>query len=121
MQTSACASLAGSLADVDNGSDFNKGENNEVIKLADICLEDWNPFNGVTAPAGYAYCGKLAFICLGPASKFYCEILKTGDGNAKNKEEREKMHAAVFAKCRRKWQLWSIQFAARGECLYRQK
>jgi hypothetical protein len=70
MQTSVCASLAGSLADIDNDSDFNEGENNEVIELADNCLEDWNPFNGVTAPAGYAYCGKLAFICLGLASKF---------------------------------------------------
>jgi hypothetical protein len=70
MQTSACASLAGSLANVDDGSDFNKGENNEVIKVADNGLEDWNPFNGVTAPAGYAYCGKLAFICLGLASQF---------------------------------------------------
>ena len=40
MQTSACASLAGSLASVDNSSDFNKGENNEVIKIADNGLED---------------------------------------------------------------------------------
>jgi hypothetical protein len=40
MQTSACASLAGSLANADNGSDFNEGANNEVIELADNCLED---------------------------------------------------------------------------------
>ncbi len=105
MQTSACASLAGTLALVDDGSDFNKRANNEVIKLADNCLEDWNPFNGVTALVGYAYCGKLAFICLGPACKFYCKTLKAGGGNAKNKVERKKMHAAVLAKCRRKWQL----------------
>jgi hypothetical protein len=121
MQSSACASLAGRLADVEDGSDINKGGNNEVIELADNCLEDWNPFNGVTTPAGYAYCGKLVFICLGPASKFYCKILKTGGGNAKNKEKREKMHTAVFVKCRRKWQLWRVQFAGRGECPYRQK
>jgi hypothetical protein len=108
------------LADVDDGSDFNEGENNEVIKLADICFEDWNPFNGVTAPASYAHCGRLAFICLGPAKKFYYQILKTGGGNAKNKEERKKMHAAVFTKCRGKWQLWSVQLAAREECPYRQ-
>ncbi len=98
MQTSACASLAGSLADVDNGSDFNKREKNEVIDLADICLEDWNPFNGITAPAGYAYCGKLAFMCLGPASKFYCKIHKTGGGNAKNKEERGKNACSSICK-----------------------
>jgi hypothetical protein len=72
MQTSACASLAESLADIGDGYDFNKGENNEVIELADICLEDLNPFNGVTTP------------------KFYCKILKTGGGNAKNMEERGK-------------------------------
>jgi hypothetical protein len=68
MQTSACASLVWTLANVDDGSDFNKRANNEVMELADNCLEDWNLFNGVNAPVGYAYCGKLAFICLGPVS-----------------------------------------------------
>ena len=98
MQTSACASLAGTLALVDDGSDFNKRANNEVIELADNCLEDWNPFNGVTAPAGYAYCGKLAFICLGQVSMFYCKILKTGGGNTKNKEERKKNACSSIGK-----------------------
>jgi hypothetical protein len=99
MQTYACASLAGSLTkNVNNSSDFNEGENNEVIKLADNGLEDWNQFNGVTAPAGYAYCGKLAFICLGPASKFYCKIFKTGGDNAKNKEERQNNECSSIRK-----------------------
>ncbi len=40
MQTSACASLARCLANIEDGSDFNKGENNEVIKIADNGLED---------------------------------------------------------------------------------
>ncbi len=121
MQTSACASLAGSLTDVDNGSDFNKEKDNEVIKLADNGLEGWNPFNGVTAPAGYAYCGKLAFICLEPASKFIAKFLRQVVATPKIRRRGRIMHTAVFAKYRRKRQLWSVQFAARGECPYRQK
>jgi hypothetical protein len=113
MQTSACASLAGSLANIDDGSDFNKGENNEVIELADNCLEDWNPFNGVTTPAGYAYCGKLAFICLGPASKFNCKILKTGGGNAKNKEERGKNARSSI--CKVQEEMAAMERAVRSE------
>jgi hypothetical protein len=97
-QTSTCASLAGTLADVDDGSDFRDIANNEVIEINDDCLEDWNPFNGVTAADGYAYCGKLAFICLGQVSMFYCKILKTGGGNTKNKEERKKNACSSICK-----------------------
>ncbi len=34
--------------------------------------------DGMIAPVGYSYTGKLAFLCFGPVSKFYPPILSTG-------------------------------------------
>ncbi len=48
-----------------------------------------SPFNGVTAPLGYAYTGKLAFICFGPSSNFFSPSLKPGGASGTDKEERQ--------------------------------
>ena len=43
-------------------------------------LDSWDPFQrgGVNAPEGFAYIGKLSFICFGPTSKFFASILAMG-------------------------------------------
>jgi len=46
--------------------------------------------DGVIAPVGHSYTGKLAFICFGLVSKFYSPILSTGGSMNLSMEERKK-------------------------------
>jgi hypothetical protein len=64
--------------------------------------------NGVIAPVGYCYIGKLAFNCFGPVLKFYSPILSTGGSTYISMEERIKEAVQVFAKLRKGKQLLSM-------------
>ncbi len=55
----------------------------------------------------------MAFICLGPASKFYCKILKTSGGNAKNKEERKNNSRSSI--CKVQEEMAAMERAVRSE------
>jgi hypothetical protein len=54
--------------------------------------------DSMTAPVGYSYTGKLAFICFGPASKFYSPILSTGGSMNLSMVERKKGSRASIRK-----------------------
>ncbi len=63
---------------------FNVGEvetvigvnnDNEVEEVVAISLESWNLFNSVEVPEGWAFFGKLAFPCYGPASDNFLKTL----------------------------------------------
>ena len=60
--------------DDDEGTD-------EVINEVDqeaIHTPDWDPFDGIHAPSGFVYIGKVAFISFGPSSKYFDPILRMG-------------------------------------------
>jgi hypothetical protein len=50
----------------------------------------------VIAPLGYAYTGKLAFICFGLSSKFFSLSLKPGKAFGTDKEERKMVGKPAF-------------------------
>ncbi len=64
---------------------------NEVVVVEETPLLDTscNPFNGVTAPLGYAYTGKFAFICFGPSLNFFSPSMKPGGASGMDEEERK--------------------------------
>jgi tape measure domain-containing protein len=43
-----------------------------------VGLDSWNPFNGIDAPEGYSYVGKISFICFGLTSKYFASTLAMG-------------------------------------------
>ncbi len=73
---------------------------NEVVVVEETPLLDTscNPFNGVTTPLGYAYTGKLAFICFGPSSNYFSPSLKPGGASGIDKEERKNSGRASICK-----------------------
>ncbi len=83
---------SGMIRNSDEDEDETKKEvTNEVVVVEETPLLDTscNPFNGVTTPLGYAYTGKLAFICFGPSSNFFSPSLKPGGASGMDKEERK--------------------------------
>ncbi len=52
-------------------------------------LNTWDPFGGIAAPRRYTYIGKLAFICFGPASKFFASTLVMGGQSKRSAEEKK--------------------------------
>jgi len=57
---------SGMIRNLDEDEDETKKEvANEVVVVEETPLMDTscNPFNGATAPLGYAYTSKMAFIC----------------------------------------------------------
>jgi hypothetical protein len=61
----------------------------DVVVVDSMALNTWVPFGGIAAPRGYTYIGKLAFICFGPASKFFASTPAMG-GQSKRSAEEEK-------------------------------
>jgi hypothetical protein len=55
----------------------------------DVVVVDFDPFGGIAAPRGYTYIGKLAFICFGPASKFFASTLAMGGQSERSAEEKK--------------------------------
>jgi len=54
--------------------------------------------DGVIAPVGYCYTGKLAFLCFGPVSTSYSPILSMGGLRNLSTEERKKGSRASIHK-----------------------
>jgi hypothetical protein len=54
-----------------------------------VVVVDFDPFGGIAAPRGYTYIGKLAFICFGPASKFFASTLTMGGQSKRSAEEKQ--------------------------------
>ena len=69
-----------------------------VVEEIDVDLLMSNLKNGVIAPVGYSYTGKLVFICFGPVSKFYSPILSTGGSTNLSMVERKKGSRASIRK-----------------------
>jgi hypothetical protein len=63
------------LVDV-NDDDMEKGDDDDQ-EVVEHSLDSWNSWNSVDAPEGYCFFGKLSFLCLGPASEYYSEILSS--------------------------------------------
>ena len=63
------------LVDDDGIVETKMGDNNddEVEEVVTVNLASWNPFNSVKALEGYCFFGKFAFLCYGPASKYFSE------------------------------------------------
>jgi hypothetical protein len=72
----------------------------EVVVVEKTLLLDTscNPFNGVTAPLGYTYTSKLAFICFGPSSNLFSPSLKPGEVSRTGKEGSKKGGQASICK-----------------------
>ncbi len=92
---------SGMMRNLDEDEDETKKEvANEVVVVEETPLLDTscNPFNGVTAPLGYTYTSKLAFICFGPSSNFFSPSLKPGGASGIDKEERKNGRQASIHK-----------------------
>jgi len=68
-------------------SESNDGEVNEDEGTDEVMPEvdqeaihtpDWDPFDGIHAPNGLFFFGKVAFIAFGPSSKYFDPILRMG-------------------------------------------
>ncbi len=60
-----------------------------VVVVDSRALNTWDPFGSIAAPRGYTYIGKLAFICFGPASKFFASTLAMGGQSKRSAEEKK--------------------------------
>jgi hypothetical protein len=60
-----------------------------VVVVDSMALNTWDPFGGIAVPRGYTYIGKLAFICFGPASKFFASTLAMGGQSKRSAEEKK--------------------------------
>ena len=70
--------------------DENGGDDSMVVLDSDVDSLINGMKDGVIAPVGYSYTGKLAFLCFGPVSKFYSPILLTGGSMNLSVDERKK-------------------------------
>jgi hypothetical protein len=70
----------------------------DVVVVDSTVLNTWDTFGGIAAPRGYTYIGKLAFICFGPASKFFASTLAM-EGRSKRSVE-EKKEGSMRAICK---------------------
>jgi hypothetical protein len=61
-------------------------------------LDSWNPFDSADAPEGYIFFGKLAFLCLGPASDFFSETLSSKGRQVTSIEDKKSMGRAAMLK-----------------------
>jgi hypothetical protein len=89
---------SGMICNLDEDEDETEKEvTNEVVVVEETPLLDTscNLFNGVTAPLGYAYIGKLVLICFGP---FFPLSLKPGGASGMDKEERKNGRQASICK-----------------------
>ncbi len=83
---------SGMICNLDEDEDEIKKEvTYEVVVVEETPLlgTSCSLFNGVTAPLGHPYTGKLAFICFGPSSNFFPPSLKPGGASGIDKEERK--------------------------------
>jgi hypothetical protein len=69
-----------------------------VVVDSDVDSLMSNLKDGVIAPVGYCYTGKLAFLCFVPVSKFYSPILSMGGSRNLGLEERKKGSCASIRK-----------------------
>ena len=60
--------------DDDEGADEVMGD----VDQEAIHTPDWDPFDGIHAPSGFVYVGKVSFILFGPSSKHFDPILRMG-------------------------------------------
>ena len=84
--------------------DDDDGDDSVVVVDSDVDSLMSNLKDGVIAPIGYFYTGKLVFLCFGPVSKFYSPILSTGRLNNLSMGERKKEVAQIFTKYRKRKQ-----------------
>jgi hypothetical protein len=61
-------------------------------------LGSWNPFDSADAPKGYIFFGKLAFLCLGPASDFFSETLSSKGRQVTSIDNKKSMGRAAMLK-----------------------
>ncbi len=61
-------------------------------------MASWDPFTSVDAPKDYIFFGKLAFICLGPASDFFSETLSSKGCQETSVENKKSMGRAAMLK-----------------------
>jgi hypothetical protein len=78
--------------------DEDGGDDSVVVVDSDVDSLMSNLKDGVIAPVGYCYTGKLAFLCFVPVSKFYSPILSTGGSRNLGLEERKKGSCASIRK-----------------------
>jgi hypothetical protein len=80
-----------------SGGDEDEDDAGSVVVVnSDVDL--LNSKDGMIAPVGYSYTGKLAFLCFGPVSKFYSPILSTGGSMNLSIVERKKGSRASICK-----------------------
>ena len=84
--------------------DEDGGDDSVVVVDSDVDSLMSNLKDGVIAPIGYFYTGKLVFLCFGPVSKFYSPILSTGRLKNLSMGERKKEVAQIFTKYRKRKQ-----------------
>jgi hypothetical protein len=82
--------------------DDDNGDDSVVVVDVDLLMSILK--DGVIAPVGYSYTGKLVFLCFGPVSKFYSPILSTGRLKNLSMGERKKEVSQIFTKYRKRKQ-----------------
>ena len=65
-----------------NDKDVAEAEGNDEdvdkVNRDAVHIPDWDPFEGVRAPNGFMFVGKVAFIVFGPSSRYFDPILRMG-------------------------------------------
>ena len=73
-------------------------ETENVKEVTECTLASWDPFTSVDAPEDYIFFGKLAFLCLGPASDFFSETLSSKGCQETSVENKKSMGRAAMLK-----------------------
>ena len=71
---------------------------NEIEEVITITMDSWNPFNSVKVPKGYCFFGKFAFLCYGPASEYFSEMLSSKGSQVTTLVDKKKMGRAAMLK-----------------------
>jgi hypothetical protein len=100
--------------------DDDNGDDSVVVVDVDLLMSILK--DGVIAPVGYSYTGKLVFLCFGPVSKFYSPILSTGGSMNLSMEERKKgsrasIHKIQEEKATKEWVTGIGQGVTQQNCM----
>jgi hypothetical protein len=85
------------VIDEDNDVEENANAVEEDVVIVEAndeaAVNSWDSFNGVKAPDGWTYCGKLCFICFGPASTYFSLTMLMGGMGMSGREKKLAGHA----------------------------
>ncbi len=87
--------LVDAIAHGDEVLEDSRDDDHDETSLVEELPNNWDPFDGIVAPNGYCYYGKLTLVCYGPTSRYFSAILSmNGDLDKSIKKKREGLRTA---------------------------